>query len=317
MIFPLTGRLIDGKASYKWLTDNSVNACGVVSICSAFLRSSILEDFSKRLPKEVQVRVIARWRLEDLLAGASDLEAYEVCKKMSWDFYICTNFHGKVFVFPPAGILVGSANATGSGLGLLSNSNSEVCTVVEESEANQSLVESLFSSSIKMTDELYIKLKDVYQNSIKQGERVEWPDFIAKEISPPIKFDGKLFLSECLSSDGNEILTLSKCDSAESKSDASLLSLPSGLYDRQVIARRFSETKIFSLLKSLLEAEGGEIYFGALTAAIHNHLMEDPAPYRRDVKIIVKNLYSWVSYLGEHLSMVVDRPNHSERIRLI
>jgi hypothetical protein len=81
MIFPLTGRLIDGKASYKWLADNSVNATGYISICSAFLRSSILEDFSKRFPKDASVRVIVRWRLEDLLAGASDLEAMRSAKK--------------------------------------------------------------------------------------------------------------------------------------------------------------------------------------------------------------------------------------------
>ena len=317
MIFPLTGRLIDGNASYKWLANNSVTATGCVSICSAFLRSSILEDFSKKLPENTSVRIIARWRLEDLLAGASDLEAYEVCKKMGWDFYICTNFHGKVFVFPPAGILVGSANATGSGLGLLSNSNSEVCTVVEESEANKFLVEGLFTSSTRMTDELFVKLNDVYQNSLKKVDRAEWPDFINEEISPPKDFDGKLFLSECLSSNGDEILNLSKCASVEAKSDASLLSLPSGQYDHEVIARRLAQTKIFALLVGLLEAEGGEIYFGALTAAIHNHLMEDPVPYRSDVKIIVKNLYSWVSRLGIYLSMGVDRPNHSERIRLI
>ena len=168
-----------------------------------------------------------------------------------------------------------------------------------------------------MTDELFEKLKDIYQNSVKKGDRLEWPDFIYEEISPPKDFDGKLFLSECLSSNGDEILNLSKCESPESKADASLLSLPSGRYDHQVIASRLAETKIFALLKSLLEAEGGEIYFGALTAAIHNHLMEDPAPYRSDVKIIVKNLYSWVSHLGKYLSMEVDRPNHSERLRLI
>jgi hypothetical protein len=317
MGFPLTGKLIDGKASYKWIADNSVNVAGIVSVCSAFLRSSILEDFSKRLPKDTPVRVIARWRLEDLLAGASDLEAYEVCKKMGWDFYICTNFHGKVFVFPPGGILVGSANATGSGLGLLSNSNSEVCTVVEESESNKSLVESLFSSSVKMTDKLFIKLEDVYQHSLKKGITIEWPKFISEEISPSKNFYGKLFISECLSSDGNEILNLSKCMSAEAKADASLLSLPSGQFDPQVVARRLAETKIFALLKSLLEAEDGEIYFGTLTAIIHNHLIEDPAPHRRDVKVIVKNLYSWVSNLEKHLSMEVDRPNHSERIRLV
>jgi hypothetical protein len=317
MIFPLTGKLIDGKAAYKWISDSSANVSGVVSICSAFLRSSILEDFSKRLPKDTPVRVIARWRLEDLLAGASDLEAFEICKKMGWDFNICTNFHGKVFVFPPAGILVGSANATGSGLGLLSNSNSEVCTVVEESESNSLLVEELFSSSTRLNDKLFSKLKDFYQNSLQKRDRFEWPDFIYQEISPPKVFDGKLFLSECLLSNGDEIINSMKCDSIEARSDASLLSLPSGEYDPNVIAKRFSETKIFSILRKILEAEGGEVYFGTLTAAIHNHLMEDPAPYRSDVKIIVKNLYAWVFYLGSYLSMAVDRPNYSQRIRIL
>jgi hypothetical protein len=317
MIFPLTGKLIDGKASYKWIADSSVNVAGIVSVCSAFLRSSILEDFSKRLPKNTPVRVIARWRLEDLLAGASDLEAYEFCKKIGWDFYICTNFHGKVFVFPPAGILVGSANATGSGLGLLSNSNSEVCTVVEGCESNNLLVDELFSASTRMTDNLFSKLKDIYKNSLQKSDRFEWPDFIYQEVLPPSVFDGKLFLSECFSSNGDEILNSSKCESIEARADASLLSLPSGQYDSQVIAKRFSETKIFSLLRKILEAEGGEIYFGALTAALHGQLMEDPAPHRSDVKIIVKNLYSWVSHLGRYLSLEVDRPNYSERIRTL
>jgi hypothetical protein len=234
---------------------------------------------------------------------------------MGWDFYICTNFHGKVFVFPPAGILVGSANATGSGLGLLSNSNSEVCTVVGGSEANDLLVAGLFLSSTRMTDELFSKLKAIYQNSLKKNDIFEWPEFIHKEISSPKQFDGKLFLSECLLSNGDEILNSMKCESVEARSDASLLSLPSGKYNPEVVATRLSETKIFSLLKKLLEKEGGEIYFGALTAAIHSYLMEDPAPHRSDVKIIVKNLYAWVSHLGKYLSMEVDRPNYSERIR--
>jgi hypothetical protein len=319
MNYPLMGKLIDGKASYKWIVDNSINVAGIVSICSAFLRSSILVDFSKRLPKDTLVRVIARWRLEDLLAGASDLESYEVCKKMGWDFYICINFHGKVFDFPPNGILVGSANATCSGFGLLSNSNSnsEVCTVVKGSEVNNSLVEGLFLSSTRMTDELFLKLKSIYHDSLKKNDAFEWPESIFNEISLPKDFDGKLFLSECLLSNGDEIINSMKCESVEARSDASLLSLPSGQFDPQVIAARFAQTKIFYLLRKILASEGGEVYFGTLTAVIHSHLMQDPVPYRSDVKKIVRNLYSWVSYLGSYLSMDVDRPNYSERIRIL
>jgi hypothetical protein len=316
MIFPLTGKLIDGKASYKWLADNSMNVDGVVSICSAFLRSSILEDFSKRLPKDSPVRVIARWRLEDLLAGASDLEAYEVCKKMGWGFYICNNFHGKVFSFPPNGILVGSANATESGLGLLSNSNSEVCTVVKESELNKQLVNSLFLSSTLMTDKLFEKMKLFYQESIVMKNQLEWPDYILKDLNQNIELN-KLFLSECFLSNGDELILRSSCNSPEAKSDASLLSLPSGQFEHQMIANRFMKTKIYLLINAFLQVER-QMYFGTLTDLIHKNLFQDPAPYRKDVKNIVKNIYSWINHLGgNYLPMLVDQPNHSERIRLI
>ena len=316
MIFPLTGKLIDGRAAYKWLANNAINVNGQISICSAFLRSSILEDFSRKLPSGADVRVLARWRLEDLLSGASDMAAYEFCRKLGWSFSICTYFHGKVFVFPPAGILLGSANATGSGLGLLSNSNSEVCTVVQINESNKSLVEGLFLSGTKVTDELFENLKNIYENSLMKSDRLEWPDSILRKILPSKEFEGKLFLSECLASNGDEILNLLKIESSEAKFDASLLSLPTGQFSREVIAKKLTETKIFQLLRTEIKANGGEIYFGALTAAIHSHLIEDPVPYRRDVKVIVKNLYSWVSHLEEFLLMKVDRPNYSERIRI-
>ena len=316
--FPLSGQLIDGKASYQWLANNAGKVNAQVSICSAFLRSSILEDFCKRLPSKTPVRIISRWQLGDLLAGASDLESYEFCKIMCWEFYICTNFHGKVFAFPPNGILVGSANATASGLSLITNSNSEVCTVVEESELNLRLIDNLFLSGTLMTDELYGKMKAIYLDSLSNGHAIDWPASIYNEIGAPKSYEAKLFLSECFASNGNEILLESKCNSAESKADASLLSLPSGQYSRQVIAERFMQTKIYFLLLDLLKSNGGEIYFGQLTSAIHNNLIEDPAPYRRDIKDLVINLYSWIKNLGQELlSMSVDQPNHSQRIRLV
>jgi hypothetical protein len=317
MTFPFSGRLIDGGASYKWLADNSSIVTDQVSICSAFLRSSILENFSLRLPKNVSARILVRWQLGDLLAGASDLEAYQVSKRLGWDFNICTNFHGKVFRFPPGGILVGSANATGAGLGLLSNSNSEVCTVVEDSEFNRQLVNNLFNLSIRMDDNLFNEMKIVYEQTLKAKENVDWPDFIHERIRPITNISGKVLLSECLLSNGQEILLESTSFSHQAKCDASLLSLPSGEYDHEFIAYRLRQTKIFQFLMQLLEKEGGEVYFGTVTAKLHDYLVEDPTPHRREVKLLVQNIYAWVNHLSPLLALKVDKPNHSERIRII
>ena len=58
------------------------------------------------------------------------------------------------------------------------------------------------------------------------------------------------------------------------------------------------------------------LYFGALTEKLHNALVEDPKPYRREVKELLSNLLSWVEEL-EMEEIVIDRPNYSQRIRIL
>lgn len=58
------------------------------------------------------------------------------------------------------------------------------------------------------------------------------------------------------------------------------------------------------------------MYFGAVTEKLHNALVTDPKPYRRDVKQMLANLLDLIEKLGMD-EIVIDRPNHSQRIRLI
>lgn len=317
-MFKLSGELIDGKSAYSWLIDNSENVLDRISICSAFLRSSIIKDLANKFNKNSSVRVMVRWKLSDLLAGASDLESYKYCSELGWKFYVCLNFHGKVFHLPTCGILVGSANATESGFGLLSRSNSEACTVVSETNSNVEFINQLFKNSVEMDDELFYKLVEIYNNSSTDSNLQEWPDLILQKLSASDVFEKNLFLSECFKSNGEELLSSISVLSEDAKSDLSLLGIQDHQTDVDYIAQQFKKTKIFSLLHTLLKERGGEIYFGALTAALHDWLIEDPAPHRREVKILVKNLYGWIAGLGPNvIGLVVDRPNHSERIRSI
>ena len=317
-MFPLSGSLIDGKTAYSWLVCNAANVSENVSICSAFLRSSIIDDLSSRFLSSTSVRVLVRWQLGDLLAGASDLAAYEVSRALGWKFYVCLNFHGKVFHLPPHGILVGSANATESGLGLLTHSNSEACTIVEEKDSNRTFVNNLFLQAAEMNDDLFEQIKFVYDQSQKNNlEAFEWPESILKNIQIQSDNSSELFLSECFQSDGQELLSGAHVLSNAAKSDLSLLGLSEKNISYESIAIQFKKSKIYSLLIDLVEKRGGEVYFGALSAALHDWLVEDPAPYRREVKVLVKNIYGWVANLSAASSgLCVDRPNHSERIRL-
>lgn len=317
-MFQFSGNLIDGRSAYLWLVEKSKNVTTDISICSAFLRSSIIDDLSKEFHQDATVRVMVRWQLGDLLAGASDLKSYELCSGFGWKFYISLKFHGKVFHLPSQGILVGSANATESGFGLLPNSNSEACTIVSENNANVEFVDHLFENSIEMNDEIFNKLKIIFDQAVIDKNSVDWPADVLEELSVSNELVKQLFISECFKTDGEELLAFPSQLSQDARSDLSLL----GLSDRHAsidsVAKQFTKTKIFTLLLGLLKERGGEVYFGTLSAALHDWLVEDPAPHRREVKVLVKNLYCWISNLSSLATgLAVDRPNHSERIRRI
>lgn len=57
------------------------------------------------------------------------------------------------------------------------------------------------------------------------------------------------------------------------------------------------------------------MYFGALSAALHDAVITDPKPYRKDIKFMLANLLSIIEKL-EMDEISIDRPNYSQRVRL-
>ena len=65
-----------------------------------------------------------------------------------------------------------------------------------------------------------------------------------------------------------------------------------------------------------MKENDGCMYFGAVTEKLHNALVSDPKPYRRDVKIMLSNLLELIDELQME-EIKIDRPNYSQRIQLI
>lgn len=59
----------------------------------------------------------------------------------------------------------------------------------------------------------------------------------------------------------------------------------------------------------------GEIYFGELSTLLHEAIVEDPKPYRKDIKRLLANQIKWLETLGIE-DIVIDRPHYSQRLRL-
>ena len=315
--FLFYGRLISGPESYAWIKDALINLNDRASICSAYVKLSILKEISSSTSAK-NIRFLARWDLNDLVGGASDIECYKYAKEKGWSFYINTRLHAKIYYIPPSGILSGSANATNSGLGLSATYNQEASTLIEPSMHNISFIDNLFVNSTLLNDQLYDEIFQVYKSVAKLKNFVYWPDAIYDKLNPKVSVDSKFFVSECFLSDGNDIINNSRASSDESIHDLSILGIPINFFDKEYISKKFIYSKLFLWVRSLLLKYDGEIYFGTLTQELHNALIEDPLPYRSEVKVMVKNIYSWIENVGsKETKMICDKPNISQRIRLV
>jgi hypothetical protein len=312
--FPFSGQLIDGKTAARWLLAKVGHAPAGVSLCSAFLRSEALRTLYPSENSTHGGRILTRWRLGDLLIGASDLDAYPLAKQLGLAFYIRQDFHGKVFSIPGSGVIVGSANATLSGFGLKESANSEVCTLVPDSEANQALLDEIFDGAIEMTDALFREISSVLGSAtLNTTEEMEWPSELLDKLHN-MEFSGRLFLSECFVS--TPVLDESGALLSLDERDLHLLGINGVHLNSDALRRAFKTTRIYRWLVHTLKSSGGELYFGALTESLHNTLLDDPVVYRRDVKIVLQTLLQWCQLLGG-IGVLVDRPNHSQRVRII
>ncbi len=277
-----------------------------ISIITAFCKKDVLEYIDSQIEKKADVakRILVRFRLDDILSKATDLEIYEYCKKNNWSLYVQFNLHAKVYVIDQNICYMGSANATSKGLNINKRGNLEMSKRFELDTEEQMQIEEVFSEALLMNDDLFSKMK-MQINSINYKPTIsnEWnKEIIAKNINSynvlfQDDFPINALPTEML--DDETFLDIYKEDSIE------------------VIKEKFYNTKIVQWLINILEKqENKEIYFGELSAKIHNIIFQEPKQYRKDVKILQAKLYNWIEALN-YKNLKVDIPNHSQRIRLI
>ena len=278
-----------------------------LQIVSAYCTRSALEYVdSIILATPGTKRLMVRFRLGDILAGATDFSIYEYCKQHGWDLFIQFDLHAKTFIFDKKRWVVGSANLTSKGIGLVDDCNLEMAVLADVDEIELQKIAAMFDRSTQMTDELYALMKKQVKNAnADNGNTMEWS-------------------GEILDSANNEITTLFTQDFPKSKSpysilpdDYLLLRLPNEVVDESAVKSAFMSTIGFKWLVQILKnTENNQLYFGAITAQLHNALVNDPRPYRKEVKDLLGNLLNWIAELDIE-SIKIERPNHSQCVTLL
>ena len=96
--------------------------------------------------------------------------------------------------------------------------------------------------------------------------------------------------------------------------DLVFLNLPIGASLNQIVTA-FGNSKCYLWFNNLIkEHENQEMHYGAISASLHSSLLNEPKPYRKDVKQLLSNLLNWIEVLQID-EIRIDRPNHSQRVR--
>jgi hypothetical protein len=313
----MDNKILNGSEASQWLIRNVDKNTPSIDLCSAYIKlSSVIYfiDSFRGNGFKGSVRLLSRWRAGDLCSGASDLSVFEYCQSYGIDLFVKQDFHGKLYQVKPTGILVGSFNLTGSGFSLVNNSNDETGVPITCSIDNVAYVENLFAAAKKVDLNLYMQIKNFLdQNNNKFTIDLDWPKDIKSILEIAKNFD-RCLVNEFFYKyyEGNYI----ELDDADLLHDLSLLGLSnSDLKNKDTVSAKLKETIPYRWLKKSLLDNGGELYFGSLSEKLHNCLIDDPRPYRKDVKNLLKNLISWISVFDNQI--LIDRPSYSQRIRLL
>lgn len=274
-----------------------------VQIISAYCKENAIKQLDSFILDSVpEKKIMIRFRLDDILKGSTDFSIIEFCQQHGWKVYIRFDLHVKTYIVDGKRGFVGSANATNSGLNLGSRGNIEIGTLVDIDVVDMEKVEALYEDAIFVTDSILKKLKEQYQkiSTYEQGKQYAWNQEIYELFSPKVKTLFSYELPEKEEFSIGEYVTFLDAIYCE---------------DIKVMKETFRWSNAYLWLLNLLKENDGCMYFGAITEKLHNALVSDPKPYRRDVKVLLANLLAIIEKLQME-EVVVDRPNYSQRVRL-
>ena len=282
-------------------------------VLSAFIKKRALahSEFSGPLTTK-SVTIVARWQKHDLISGASDLAVYEFCRANGWRFGIDLNLHGKLFLLDSKDIFLGSANLTQKGLHIGLTGNNEFGTKMSAGGADIDKIHSFIDSEVTwMDDDLYSHIvNEIEESRLSKVPALSspWSKFIADRVNKPVNF---LWVQELVFTTPSELLRLDLEDEKVAH-DFDLLGLNLDEVNEASIKRSFRRLRIFRWMCTVLSAES--LSFGGVTAKLHSAILDDPKPYRVDIKNYNQIIFQWAEFIDDTFD--VSRPNYSQVLSL-
>lgn len=151
--------------SHKKLLQICSTASRQVVLIAPFMKYSIVSFLEEEISDTVVLHCITRWRPEEVVAGVSDLEVFDIIKnRENAELYLSPYLHAKYYRGDDQ-VLIGSANLTQRALGWSNPSNIELLVSPKFSDKEiQNFESKVFSSAIKVDQEL----RNIVQAAVDQ-----------------------------------------------------------------------------------------------------------------------------------------------------
>ena len=293
------------------------NSSKSVIILSAYVKKIGVNWLKEKIGnKNIKCTIVTRWNKGDLAQGSSDLECYSLAKANGWSFKVLTDLHAKVMLVDNDNLFIGSPNLTGRGMSLVPVSNEELGIKVKALKEDLKIINELVDDAAVVNDDIIKELEE-WQKNLPKIEKPSYPDF-PKNIKDKLneKYN-KLWVHNFPWVTAEELLKASPINE-NIKHDLELFGLKKDSLEKNIIKKNLLNSKIyFWLVNQIKKQENQELYFGNLSSIIHNSLLDDPKPYRKNIKELQANLYTYIKIFLED-DIIIDVPyEKSERLRLI
>lgn len=287
-----------------------------------YIKTIILKQLLEGITGKVVI--ITTWNTQDLLAGSSELELYQFCKKHNITLYINNKIHLKIYSSALENMIVSSANV--SERGLLPEGNFECATFVDEISSQDRLYfESIRKNARLMNDTMFEQLSKWYEKQVKQSNPKNIFDEIVNSSSE------KDFLISALPMTKNvEILEngylkinqgMNPSEDDEISNcifhDLANYNIEVGLRDEEFRKKLKQEFFLHPFIQRIDEFINPEAYFGRIKEWIQDNCTDVPVPSRRELTGNVQVLLEWFEKLGDGKYVVNVPGEHSQRIRRV
>ena len=294
------------------------NANKSITILSGYVTSTGVEWLVKKVgERRIKCTLVAQWTEKNLIEGSCDLRSYEIAKDQGWQFKVLHNLHAKIALIDDALLFIGSANLTGKGLSLLPISNRELGILVKYEEKDKSSIDKLLQDAVLVNDETYKELLDWLgkQEKPKKQAYEKFPETINSLFKENYE---KIWVSNFPWCKFEELLGQAKSQDLELRKEHDFQLFHINAFDEKKIKENFATLPVCGwLIDRIKKSNNQELYFGKLSATIHNSLYDDPKPYRQDVKKLQQNLYSYIKNIGSETFKIIVPGARSEKISLV